>query len=396
MGAMRNSQSVKSVTHIISVKLLVVIYIIAVSAIMIDAARGSRRRRTKTSTTDELVVNLTLVERAADIGAFCLDGSLPAYRLDRGHGSGANNWILQFEGGGWCNDSESCIARKTTHRGSSNYMPKYATFSGILSNKQYENPDFFNWNRVKLMYCDGASFAGDLYDEVSGLYFRGQRIWHAMIADLLSKGMEHAEQALLSGCSAGGLATFLHCDDFRALLPRTATVKCHSDAGFFLDSKDISGTQHIRSFYNATANLQGVEKNLPQTCTSSQSDPNQCFFPQYLLPYIQTPIFVLNAAYDTWQDQLILMVIGIIVRLTQLSALQLNWRYCKDIGWRCLMHWKSLRNLKQEACLLIHALHIVNQRIETHGLLLTHQWLVTRPLQRLWEIGILNGGLQRK
>jgi hypothetical protein len=22
-------------------------------------------------------------------------------------------------------------------------------------------PDFYNWNRVKLRYCDGASFAGD-------------------------------------------------------------------------------------------------------------------------------------------------------------------------------------------------------------------------------------------
>lgn len=27
--------------------------------------------------------------------------------------------------------------------------------------------DFFNWNRVKLRYCDGASFAGDSQDEVS-------------------------------------------------------------------------------------------------------------------------------------------------------------------------------------------------------------------------------------
>lgn len=27
--------------------------------------------------------------------------------------------------------------------------------------------DFFNWNRVKLRYCDGASFSGDAEDEVS-------------------------------------------------------------------------------------------------------------------------------------------------------------------------------------------------------------------------------------
>lgn len=42
-------------------------------------------------------------------------------------------------------------------------------------------------------------------------------------------------QALLSGCSAGGLATLIHCDDFRELLPKDATVKCLADAGFFLD-----------------------------------------------------------------------------------------------------------------------------------------------------------------
>lgn len=42
-------------------------------------------------------------------------------------------------------------------------------------------------------------------------------------------------QALLTGCSAGGLATFIHCDEFRDRLPRHATVKCLADAGFFLD-----------------------------------------------------------------------------------------------------------------------------------------------------------------
>lgn len=42
-------------------------------------------------------------------------------------------------------------------------------------------------------------------------------------------------QALLSGCSAGGLATFIHCDEFAELFPQNTTVKCLSDAGFFLD-----------------------------------------------------------------------------------------------------------------------------------------------------------------
>jgi hypothetical protein len=42
-------------------------------------------------------------------------------------------------------------------------------------------------------------------------------------------------QALLSGCSAGGLAAILHCDKFSDLLPASAKVKCFSDAGYFFD-----------------------------------------------------------------------------------------------------------------------------------------------------------------
>lgn len=43
-------------------------------------------------------------------------------------------------------------------------------------------------------------------------------------------------QALLSGCSAGGLAVILRCDEFSNLFSGTTKVKCLSDAGFFLDT----------------------------------------------------------------------------------------------------------------------------------------------------------------
>ena len=43
-------------------------------------------------------------------------------------------------------------------------------------------------------------------------------------------------QALLSGFSAGGLASIIHCDEFRDLFPTTTEVKCPSDAGFFFDA----------------------------------------------------------------------------------------------------------------------------------------------------------------
>ncbi|KAK1366594.1 Pectin acetylesterase [Heracleum sosnowskyi] len=252
---------------------------------------------------NRLLVNMTLVRNASLVGAYCLDGSLPAYHLHRGFGAGVNNWLLQFEGGGWCNDLNSCLDRAKTRRGSTRYMNRWEVFSGILSNNASLNPDFYNWNRVKIRYCDGASFAGDAkFDNgTSLLYFRGQRIWKSVILDLLPKGLRHAKKALLSGCSAGGLAVFLHCDNFTSYLPSNASVKCLSDAGFFLDARDIMLNHTIRTFYEDLITLQGVEQNLDKNCTMSLYYPAQCFFPQHAMRYIRTPLFVLNSAYDVYQ-----------------------------------------------------------------------------------------------
>ncbi|KAK6159749.1 hypothetical protein DH2020_003130 [Rehmannia glutinosa] len=255
-----------------------------------------------------LMVGLTLVHGAAAKGAVCLDGSLPGYHFDHGFGSGANNWLVNLEGGGWCNNIRTCVYRKKTRRGSSNYFEKQIPFTGILSNKPGENPDFYNWNRVKIRYCDGASFAGDGEDKAAGLQFRGQRIWQAAIEDLMSKGLRNANQALLSGCSAGGLATILHCDEFRELFPRSTKVKCLSDAGLFLDATDVSGGHELRNFFGGVVSL-------------------QCFFPQNLISNIKTPLFILNAAYDAWQVQQSLALPSVDPRG--------DWRFCRKNIDRC-------------------------------------------------------------
>ncbi|ONI29686.1 hypothetical protein PRUPE_1G208600 [Prunus persica] len=249
-----------------------------------------------------LMVGLTLINGAAAKGAVCLDGTLPGFHIHRGYGSGANSWLIQLEGGGWCDTIRNCVYRKKTRRGSSAYMEKQIPFAGILSNKAGENPDFYNWNRVKVRYCDGASFGGDSQNEAAQLYFRGQRIWEAAMADLMSKGMRYANQALLSGCSAGGVATVLHCDEFRAMFRGTTRVKCLSDAGLFLDVIDVSGRRTLRNMFRRVVSLQGAYKSLPWSCTN-RLNPTLCFFPQHLIASVKTPLFLVNAAYDTWQIQ---------------------------------------------------------------------------------------------
>ncbi|KAL1208802.1 Pectin acetylesterase 6 [Cardamine amara subsp. amara] len=158
-------------------------------------------------------------------------------------------------------------------------MEKALAFTGILSNKRKENPDFFNWNRIKLRYCDGASFAGDSQDHDSQLFYRGQRIWQAAMQEFLSLGMQQANQALLSGCSAGGLASILHCDEIRELLPSSTKVKCLSDAGMFLDAMDVSRGHSFRNMFQRVVTVQNLQKNLSSTCTN-HLDPTSCFFPR--------------------------------------------------------------------------------------------------------------------
>ncbi|KAK1286715.1 hypothetical protein QJS10_CPB20g01028 [Acorus calamus] len=243
-----------------------------------------------------ILVGLTLLRNAKQRRAVCLDGGSPGYHLQKGFGSGSNKWVLHIEGGGWCNTIESCSSRKMTQLGSSNYMDAQF-FSGILSDDRAQNPDFFNWNKVKIRYCDGGSLSGNAEINQNGtiLFFRGKYIWEALMDELLSAGLVHAKQALLSGCSAGGLATLIHCDDFRELLPKGVVAKCLVDAGFFLDIKDISGKSTIQSFYSDVVNLQGIAKNLNKDCIS-KVDPSQCFFPQKIVKYINTPVFIVHTA----------------------------------------------------------------------------------------------------
>ncbi|KAL6621265.1 hypothetical protein ACP70R_033697 [Stipagrostis hirtigluma subsp. patula] len=276
-----------------------------------DGANGRRRRAAS------VMVPITILKSAVDEGAVCMDGTPPAYHLDPGSGAGNKSWIGKLEGGAWCSSVRTCRLTKGTGRGSSDHMTKEIPFTGIMSSSAAANPDFYNWNRVKIRYYDGGSFAGDTYNKDSGTYLRGQRIWNAAVRHLLSIGMASADQLqrpclpvdqlLLTGCSSGGLAVILHCDEFRAFFPSPGTtVKCLADAGLYLDAVDVSGGRSLRSYFRDIVATQGAAKNLPPACTA-RLDATSCFLPQNIIDDIKTPIFLLNTAYDFIQIVLSLM-----------------------------------------------------------------------------------------
>ncbi|EFH60993.1 pectinacetylesterase family protein [Arabidopsis lyrata subsp. lyrata] len=203
--------------------------------------------------------------------------------------------ITFIRGGGGCRTIESCSSRAMTRLGSSNFFEHEVPFQGVLSSDPSQNPDFFNWNRIMIRYCDGACFSGHPEAEF-------KLIWETIMDELLSMGMSHAKHAILTGCSAGGLATLIHCDYFRDHLPNDATVKCVSDGGYILNLPDVLGNPTMGSFFHDVVTLQRVDRSLDQNCVAKM-EPSKCLFPQESLKNIRTPVFLVNTAYDYWQIQ---------------------------------------------------------------------------------------------
>ncbi|XP_020243364.1 pectin acetylesterase 8-like [Asparagus officinalis] len=95
-------------------------------------------------------------------------------------------------------------------------------------------------------------------------------------------------------------------------LAASISIIMWSDPVFLIDCyciihyrKDIAGEDHIRAFFHDVVTTHGSTKNLPSPCTLNL-EPSLCFFPQYTARLIQTPLFILNAAYDSWQIKNIL------------------------------------------------------------------------------------------
>ena len=175
--------------------------------------------------------------------ALCLDGSPGGfyYRPGLGEGPyGSSTWIIELEGGGWCMSLSDCAGRAKTDIGSSKSWPATGVpgmdggANGWLSSDCSVNK-FCNTSKLHFNYCDGGSFAGYRAAAVpSGgspsvdLFFRGASIFDASVEAALALGMQSATNIILKGCSAGGLAAWLHADYFAermaAVVPQARVV----------------------------------------------------------------------------------------------------------------------------------------------------------------------------
>ena len=247
--------------------------------------------------------------QSKDRGAVCLDGTNPGFYMTKGTGTGANKWVLYFKGGGWCYNEASCASRTKTSIGSAKLFTPTFAFSGPMDSNATVNPTFANYNRVVLWYCDGASFSGDA-DAVNHktevpLYFRGRRILDAMLDTLKADhGLDTAEEVLLSGGSAGGLAAYLHTDYVASQLPPSVKkFKSSPVSGFFLLHDDAAGTPLYPNEMEYVFNMQNSTGGVNAKCIASlpQAEQWRCIFANYSYAHVESPIFPLNSAIDAWQ-----------------------------------------------------------------------------------------------
>jgi len=250
-------------------------------------------------------------------GAVCIDGSDAGfYYAPAAHPSKNASWQLYFQGGGWCYDENDCWGRSKTHLGSSKHWQKSVTSGGIMSADCTVNPDFCNFHRVFMVYCDGDSFSGDRTDAVvvqgKPLYFRGHRILKAILSTLhRDYGLGGAKEVLLTGCSAGGLSTFLHADfvhsSVKAIAPKLTTFKAAPISGFFFEHDTVEGqgvyaTEMAYIFQLANASM-GVNADCIAATPAAQRW--RCNFAEKAYEFTSTPILPLNSALDAWQTQCI-------------------------------------------------------------------------------------------
>jgi len=254
------------------------------------------------------VMNKVTLPNTDVTGAVCLDGS-PGIYFFKEAASDANKtkWIFHFLGGGMCMSDEECLLRTQTLVGSSTVWPDEYSYGGPISEDPEYNPDFYDWNHVFFVYCDGASFSGNKTDpvEVGGktIYYRGNRILVETINDLIAnKGLDKGTDVLVVGDSAGGMATFYHIDQIKSLMPSSVTrFKGAPFSGVFLDRPNVIGDVFFRDTLGGVFNNQECSGSVNQKCIEAYKPANEewrCFFAEYSLNYTDTPLFVINSADD--------------------------------------------------------------------------------------------------
>jgi len=113
--------------------------------------------------------------------------------------------------------------------------------------------------------------------------------------------LDLATDVLVVGGSAGGIATFLHVDEMKSMMPRTIKrFKAAPFSGVFLDHDNVEGIQVYGLRIKKLFELHNSSISCNKKCLASKpaNEKYKCYLAKYNMEYIETPIMILNSAYD--------------------------------------------------------------------------------------------------
>ena len=265
---------------------------------------------------------IPIIELDNPYNAKCLDGSNYRFNFIKGKDEGKNKFLLYFEGGGWCgqetlgdNFIESCFERANTSLGS-----KIGFFNSLIisrfirlfSSKEKYNPNFYNWNKIFVRYCDGASFISDRSYEKWGntIYMYGKKnligVFHYLKTN---HNFTNADSVILSGFSAGSLATLLYANYIDSLTTKNNNTFIISDSGFFYDlDENIPKLNKLtQKIYEYSTNHKEIINLFKTYCDKNyiEKEPWKCLIGEYFIYNIKVPILSFQNVYDSWITRVI-------------------------------------------------------------------------------------------
>jgi hypothetical protein len=309
---------------------------------------------------DKNILKLTLFKESSP--AKCLDGSPYGLYHAKGYDSGKNKVIISFSGGGWCSgrDKESfyedCVNRSKTSLGSSKYWDDHSYWEGdFIGGDPNQNINFYNWNRFYFPYCDGSGHQGHITDPVQirneTLHFKGHVNAIEGFMFVFDKvKIEELEEFVVTGCSAGGLATFFwvqYLADYIHLRNKKVKIYGIPDSGFFVDHLNLKTNDND---YKLKIKILAEEVNKEVSPVSIEcvkenlNEKHNCLLAENVFKYIKVPFLMIQPGYDAWQLQNI---------LSQDCAINGNINQCDENNLKIAHEYKNYQTKLIESQLKI-------------------------------------------
>lgn len=290
---------------------------------------------------------LKFIDTAKHPLAVCNDGSPAAYYVHVGD-CPMHSFVIHQQGGWWCWDDYSCKVRwehfedgqlralkEKRHLMSTvqlqNTTTAFNTFNGekntglMVTGNANVDPHFYRASKVFVAYCSSDSHAGNTTTrDATGRtwHFRGKEIIRAIIADLVEEyDLGKAERLVLTGGSAGGMATVANGDWVRTLLPPLQGRRyiAYPDAGVFQDVQphrmcDSPDVYECKCAAGAGCGIVTLATQMQKMIMYTKGIPDEsctqalgrwgawrCYLGQYAWPFLAETFLLNQMQTDEWQ-----------------------------------------------------------------------------------------------